>query len=168
MSEATPTPPADPAAQSDPPKPTLPAQAPPAALPQQPASATDWEAEAKKWEKRAKENFEKASKLDKIEEASKTEAQKLQDRLNVVEQEGKDGVVSAFREAAVTFGGIKPEDAAKFLTGTDAETLKDQAARLVELYGSQATPGHVPGEGNAPMSLNGDALEQSLRAAVGA
>lgn len=152
---------AAPAAQPEPPKPT-----PPATPPATPAAATDWEAEAKKWEKRAKENFEKANKLDEIESASKTEAQKLQDRLNAAEQEGKDGIVAAFREAAITFGGIKSEDANTFLTGTDVDTLKQQAARLAEL--SKSTPGHVPGEGTAPLALNSNGLEQALRKAVGA
>jgi hypothetical protein len=165
MSDTANTPPATPSAQTEPPKPTPPASTPPAATPPA-AQQTDWETEAKKWEKRAKENFEKAQKLDQIEVAAKSDMEKLQDKLNATEQEGKDGIVSAFREAAVTFGGIKLEDAETFLTGTDVDTLKKQAARLAEF--SNNIPGHVPGEGSTPPALNSDALEQSLRAAVGA
>ena len=90
----------------------------------------------------------------------------MQDRLNQVETYSKQRVIYAFREAAITFGGIDQERAELFLTGADVDTLKRQAAQLAA--DSQSKPGHVPGEGNTPMALNGDPLEQALRAAVGA
>jgi hypothetical protein len=57
--------------------------APPA--PAAPAQETDWKAEARKWESRAKENSEATKRLAEIEEASKSEAQKLADRAAAAE-----------------------------------------------------------------------------------
>ena len=60
----------------------------PAEQPEQQAPEPDWKAEydklkahARKWEDRAKENYEARQRLDEIEEASKTEAQKQADAL---------------------------------------------------------------------------------------
>lgn len=70
----------------------------PAEQPEQqaPAQEPDWKAEydrlkahARKWEDRAKENYEARQRLDEIEEASKTEAQKQADGLARAEARAK-------------------------------------------------------------------------------
>jgi len=64
-------------------EPTNTPAAPPA--PAAPAQETDWKVEARKWESRAKENSEATKRLAEIEEASKSEAQKLADRAAAAE-----------------------------------------------------------------------------------
>lgn len=127
---------------------------------------TDWKVEAQKWEKRAKENFEKAKKFDEFEEASKSEAQKLAERLAKAEADATSAQADALRYRAAAKYGISDEDASLFLTGSDAETLERQAARLAASVSQ--TPGHVGAEGRIPSTpLNGDGLEQALRAKLG-
>lgn len=48
---------------------------------------TDWKSEARKWEKRAKENADKAKKYDDIEDANKSELDKLKEEKSKLEQE---------------------------------------------------------------------------------
>jgi HK97 family phage major capsid protein len=85
---------------------------------------------------RAKE-LEKAlnaatTKLGEIERANESTLEKAQREAQEAREALPAGITAAFRDAAVTFGGIAEEDAELFLTGTDVETLKKQAARLVE------------------------------------
>jgi hypothetical protein len=142
--------------------------APPAPA-QEPAGEdkTDWKAEARKWEARSKENADKAKRLDEVEEAGKSEAQKLADRLAKSEAEASSAKAEALRFRIAAKYGINDEDAALFLTGTDEQTVERQAARLAESV--TQTPGHVPAEGRTPAAaaLNGDGLEQALRAKLG-
>lgn len=144
--------------------------APPAPA-QEPAKSEpaeiDWKAEARKWEARSKENAEKARRFDEVEEASKTEAQKLADRLAKAETEAQKAQADALRFRVAAKYGISDEDAALFLTGSDEETVERQAARLAASV--TQTPGHVPAEGRTPATtaLNGDGLEQALRAKLG-
>ncbi|MDX3555290.1 hypothetical protein PV729_26585 [Streptomyces europaeiscabiei] len=129
MSTPTP-PPADPGGtpQAPPPAPEPPQQA------AQPAE-TDWRAEAKKWEARAKENKGAADRLTQLEEANKTEAQKLADRAAKAEGERDGAKAEALRWRIAARNGISDEDAEIFLTGTTEEALSRQAERLVALRG---------------------------------
>lgn len=52
-----------------------------------PAQETDWKEMARKWEARAKENKAAADRLNEIEEASKSEQQKLQEKFDAVSRE---------------------------------------------------------------------------------
>ena len=108
------------------------------------------------------------AKLTEIERANETEAQRLQREAQEAREALPKGIAEAFREAAVTFGGISAEDAELFLTGTDKDVLAKQAARLVQ----QRTPtSPLPdptqgGKGESP-ALNSDGLEQALKAKLG-
>lgn len=86
---------------------------------------------ARTWEKRAKENADAAKKLADIEEASKTEAQKLQDRLAAAENELTEHRVNAIRARAARDAGLD-SDMAEFLTATEAETALTQAKALAK------------------------------------
>lgn len=93
-------------------------------------------------EREARKTAEKAAadaaaRIKEFEDRDKTELQKAQDAA----AEADKRAVDAWREALTTAHGISEEDAAVFLTGTDADTLKRQAARLVELRGDQAPAG---------------------------
>lgn len=86
---------------------------------------------ARTWEKRAKENADAAKKLADIEEASKTEAQKLQDRLAATEKELTEHRVRDIRARAAREAGLDA-DMAEFLTASDAESALTQAKALAK------------------------------------
>lgn len=69
------------------PPPAPPAGDPPSNDPPDGGESTDWKSEARKWEARAKENKNAAARLAELEEANKTEAQKIADRATKAEQE---------------------------------------------------------------------------------
>lgn len=120
---------------------------------------------------RAKE-LEKAlnvatAKLGEIERANETEAQRLQREAQEAREALPAGITAAFRDAAVTFGGIPAEDAELFLTGTDVDTLKKQAARLVERTPASPMPDLSQGGKGSSLALNSDGLEEALKAKLG-
>jgi hypothetical protein len=82
--------------------------------------------------------------IDAINQANESAVEKAQREAQEAVQNAAAATVTAFREAAVKFGGITAEDAELFLTGTDAETLTKQAARLVERTSTGTTPGPRP------------------------
>lgn len=86
---------------------------------------------ARTWEKRAKENSDAAKKLADIEEANKTEAQKLQDKLAAAEKELSEHRVRDIRARAAKDAGLDA-DMAEFLTATEPETALAQAKTLAK------------------------------------
>lgn len=170
MSESTPTPtsPTEGDGQQPDARPTQ-EPAPKPTPPPEKSDDTDWVAEAKKWEKRAKENVEKARRLDELEEANKTEAQRLTDALNAAQQQAEKAQAEALRYRIAAKHSINDADAELFLTGTDVDTLERQAARLAEQT-TQARPprGYVPAEGSAPATpLNSNGLEDAIKSKLG-
>lgn len=149
---APPTPPATPPA---PPEGVQPQPPAPPAPPE-----TDWKAEARKWETRAKENAGAAAQLAKIEEASKTEAEKLAERASKAEQTAATAQAEALRWRTAAKHGISDEDAEIFLTGTTEETLTRQAERLATLRAPQGTPAAVapPGQQTPVTALRPGAM----------
>lgn len=140
MSEPTePAPSTDPAA-TDPPTPTAPATPEP----------KDWQAEAEKWQKlsrqneaRAKENALAAKRLTEIEDAAKTEAEKLAEKLTAAEDRAKAATamaVAARIEAMATGRLADPQDAvdalgSDFLDGAgkvDGPAIEAALADLLE------------------------------------
>ncbi|MEU1421479.1 hypothetical protein [Kitasatospora sp. NPDC005751] len=94
---STPTP-------TEPPVPT-PVPGPPPSAPPAPPEPKDWEAEAAKWkalsrenETRAKANADAAKRLAELEEAQKSDAEKLADRLKAAE----DRATAAARQAVAS------------------------------------------------------------------
>ena len=109
------------------------------------------------------------ARLTEIERSTETETQRLQRETQEARDALPAGITSAFRDAAVTFGGIPAEDAELFLTGSDVDTLKKQAARLVERITPTAgpKPDLTQGGSGAPLALNSDGLEEALRSKLG-
>lgn len=122
----TPTTPADPA------QPPAPAQAPPEAPPAAPEEKPepDWKAESRKWESRAKENLEKAKQYDALEEAKKTEQQRLEERAAKAEQDHQAAQTEAARLRVALEKGLTPAQA-KRLVGTTEEELSADADELL-------------------------------------
>ena len=99
----------------------------------------------------------KATKLDEIEQANQTEAEKAAKRIAELEAD----LSSTRREStrlkiAADHGITDADDISLFLTGNDEETLTKQAKRLADRTAEQKKQGnHVPNEGNNPSSSDG-------------
>lgn len=139
----------------------------------EPARAdVDWKAEARKWEKRAKENAEAAKRLAEIEEAQKSEAERVAERIAKAEQATRDAEARALRREIALEHGLSKEDAVLLDAVSDEDAMRRLAARLAEQAAERgnhiSTNGaYVPAEGKTPPALNSNQLEQSLRKALG-
>lgn len=103
-----------------------------------------WKEKAREQEKRAKANADAAARLAEIEEAQKTEAQKLAEARDAALSEAQAAKAEAMRLRIATKFGISEDDADTFLTGSDEETLTKQAERLSKLAQPAEDKG-VPG-----------------------
>ena len=140
-----------------------------------PAQETDWQAEARKWEKRAKENKSAADKLAEIEESKKTEIQKAMERAEQAEQRINELEREKTRLSVIASHGI-PEDYQDLIKGTSEEELAASAEKVKSLiesaaqkHGAEQASYVIPSEGGSPASLplNGDGIEASLKKALG-
>lgn len=92
----------------------------------------------------------KAERLDQLEAANKTEAEKVAERFAALEAENARIRSEALRSRIQAKHGISDEDAALFLTGTDEDTLTAQARRLAEREADRKKRGNVaPKEGGS-------------------
>lgn len=130
--------------------------------PETPEKEVDWKAEAEKWkalsrknEDNAKANAEKASRLDEIEEASKSELEKAQARAEAAEMAAQEATQKALRAEIASAKGVP----AHLLTGATKEELEAAADALLEFRGQKPTAtssepqgkrGEPVGEDNAP------------------
>lgn len=115
-----------------------------------------------------KEYKAKASRLDEIEEAQKSEAEKVADRLAKADAEVAgipSRVCEALRTHLIAIHEIAEEDAELFLTATDPETLLKQADRLVGQSGKRKNI--VPREGRTPNPAQIDPTREFLRSING-
>lgn len=109
-----------------------------------------WKQKAREQEKRAKENADAAKRLAEIEEAQKTEAERVADRLKALEAERDTATRDALRFKVASKFQISEEDADLFLTGADEESLTKQAQRLTEHASERKKNGNVvPKEGSS-------------------
>ncbi|MBD1541028.1 DUF4355 domain-containing protein [Arthrobacter sp. IA7] len=143
------------------------------AAPAASAQETDWKVEARKWEARAKENNRAAEELRKIEDSKKSEIERIQERATTAEQRAAQLEQERTRLSVIAAEGI-PADYHDLVVGSDEESLKASAAKVKRLIGAAATQEAnsasyvIPSEGNSPnLALNSDALEESLRRALG-
>jgi hypothetical protein len=101
----------------------------------------DWQAEAEKWkalarkhEANAKANAGAAAKLATLEEADKTEIQKLTDRVTLAEKRAEEAETKALRAEVAGSMGLTAAQA-KRLVGSTEEELRADAAELLESFG---------------------------------
>lgn len=90
---------------------------------------TDWKAEARKWEARAKENKDAATRLKELEDAQKSEEQRLKDRIAELETAS----LEAARLRVALRKGLT-ETQAKRLVGTTDEELEADADELLASF----------------------------------
>lgn len=117
--------------------------------PVEPAQAeTDWKAESRKWEARAKENATAAAQLKAIEDAAKTEAERLAERANQAEQRAAALELDAIRATVALDKGLTAAQA-KRLVGSTAEELSADADQLLIDIGNPAPrkPAADPSQG---------------------
>lgn len=156
MTDPTASQPTPDPAPTPPPAPAQPPAAAPAPAPAQdppPTPGTDWKAEARKWEKLAKTNSDAATKLQELEDAKKTDEQKLADELQKLKAEGATSKTQLLRlevaldKAPDDMPKAKVVSLAKRLTGSTKEELEADAKELFADFGGQ-TP--EPGEDPPP------------------
>lgn len=100
----------------------------------------------------------KAARLDEIEQANQTEAEKAAARVAELEAELNNTRRDSLRLKIASAHGITDaDDIDLFLTGTDEETLTKQAKRLSERIADRKKTHVVPGEGKTPNVNSGDA-----------
>lgn len=108
-------------------------------------------AESAKYRTEAKANADAAKRLAEIEEANKTEAQKVADRLAAAEKDAADARREALKFKIASKFSIGDEDADLFLTGSDEASLTKQAERLSAREVDRKKQGNVvPKEGATP------------------
>lgn len=102
----------------------------PAAEQPKPTETVDfWKQKAREQEARAKSNATAAQRLAEIEDAQKTEQQRLADRQAAIERERDEARAEGLRYKAAATHGIS-EDYFDLLGSGDAETISDRAERV--------------------------------------
>lgn len=113
-------------------------------------AATDLNAEVEKWkalarknEARAKENADKARRLDEVEKANMSELEKAQARLAELEQESSANALKALRATIAAEAGVP----ATLLNGADEDSLRESAQALIAFKGTSPKAPTPDGQG---------------------
>lgn len=146
-----------------------------------------WKSKAREQEKRAKENAAAAKRVKEIEDASKSEQERAAERATAAEQRAQElgaKYSGLLKQQAISDAASKAQavsvkaviamvadqvDVAEDGTVTGADdAIKALMKSEPELF--KTTPGGTrdAAAGRTPVALNSDALEDSLRRAVGA
>lgn len=166
MSELTPTP-------QDPATTPAPVEAPTAQEAEPKTFDADYVAklrqEAAKYRTEAKANADAAKRLAEIEEAQKTEAQKLADRLAAAEAKAQAAEVKALRSEIAQAKGVP----AALLTGSTEDELNAAADALLAFRGEAPRTPHAPsaaGQGNVgnPVGTGIQDIDTQIQAAQAA
>lgn len=115
-------------------------EAPPAEEParesEQKVEETDWKAEARKWEQRAKENKTAAERLKELEDAKKSEQERITEQLEAAKAEGSKAQQAlvrldvALEKAPEGMSIAQVRKLAKRLSGSTKEELEADADEL--------------------------------------
>lgn len=97
----------------------------------------DWKAMARKWEKRAKENSEAAARLKELEDAQKTEQERLAEQLESERSQARQSAIEAARYRAAMQHGLTP-DHLDFL-GDDPEQIEERAQKFAQLIAEKTS-----------------------------
>jgi hypothetical protein len=119
---------------------------------------------SRKWESRAKDNFEKAKQYDALEEAKKSEQQKLEERVAAAEKTAQDSARDAARLRVALDKGLTPSQAKRLVGDTEEDLAKDADEMLADLKPGRPT-GDV-GQGARGTETAPD-MNQQIRAALG-
>ena len=125
-----------------------------------------WTQKAREQEKRAKDNATAAQRLAEIEDAQKSESEKVAERLAKADAEVAtvpNKVADALREHLVALHEIDKDDAELFLTATEPELLLKQVTRLVGQSDKRKKTNVVPREGQTSSSSGDDEVREFAR-----
>lgn len=120
--------------------------------------------EAAKYRTEAKANAEAAKRLTEIEEAQKTEAQKLADRLAEAERKAQAAELKALRSDVAQAKGVP----AGLLTGSTEEELNASADMLLAFRGEAPKAPAAPpaaGQGNVGQPVGATDIDTQIKAA---
>lgn len=124
---------------------------------------TDWKSMSRKWERLAKSNSEKAKSFDEIQEASKTELQRAQEKAKRAEDELAE--LKAKAELAETRAKVAKDTGvpAELISGDDEESMR-AFAEAVAKWGkpSSAPRTRKPGSFSADAGDGRDAAKREL------
>lgn len=111
----------------------------------------------------------KAAKLDEIEQANKSEAERLAEEVSTAKAEADAARAELLRyRVAADHGITDAEDIALFLTGSDEDTLKRQAERLAARNAEQGKPRSPRPDPNQGRTSSGTAsTADQFAAAIG-
>lgn len=116
----------------------------------EPETEPDWKAESRKWETRAKENkakldeaTPKLTEYDRLVEASKSDAERLQEAAEAAKAEAQTAREETIRLRVAIKHGISDADLDLLGSGTE-EQLDARAARLAALNAAAGQPGARP------------------------
>lgn len=98
---------------------------------------------------RTKTAEEKARKYDQLEDAKKTESQRLTERATAAEKKAQEAELRALRLEVAADKGLKPAQA-KRLVGTTKEELEADADELLETFGQANDDGKGKPPGGRP------------------
>jgi hypothetical protein len=106
------------------------------------AEVEKWKAMARKNEQRAKDNADAADKLSKIEDANKTELEKLTERAAAAEQRAAQIELASIRNEIALEKGLTPSQAKRLIGGTREDLAADADDLLADL--KQSKPSVAP------------------------
>ncbi|WP_373578617.1 hypothetical protein [Parafannyhessea umbonata] len=127
------------------------------------ADTTDWKAMARKWEARSKENAGKAKAYDELQEQSKSELQKAQEKAKRAEDELAE--LKAKAELAETRARVAKESGvpAELIFGADEGEMEANAKALAAWGKPSSAPRtHKPGSFSADAGDGRDAAKREL------
>jgi len=137
------------------------------------AKITKANSEAAALRKRLKEAEEKAARLDEIENASKSEAERFAERIAAAERAAADAEQRALRVEVAAAAGLTPAQA-KRLVGSTREELEADAADLLATFtppDPQTPPkvdlGQGTRSGMSGQPLDSDPLLNDLKSKLG-
>lgn len=138
---------------------------------------TDWRARARQWEERSKANHARlqeleplAKKAQELEDAAKSDLQKLQEKFEA--EASRANLLEAEKERLAVIADHQiPKEFQDLVQGKDADSLSASAEKvraLIEKSNDQKPSYVVAAEGGAPaLALNGDGIESALKNALG-
>ena len=135
--------------------------APETAVVEPPAASDEvekWKALARKNEARAKENAEKAKRLDELEDANRSELEKLQAQLASAQKSAAEAEAARLRASIAAKHGV-PE---ALLTGSNEEALEEAASALLAFKGTPPSTPSSDGQGKQGDPVS-DAVKQLTR-----
>jgi hypothetical protein len=103
----------------------------------------------------------KANRLDQLEEATKSEAERATDRIAAETARADAAEAALIRYEVATEQGV-PANAMKFLTGTTRQEIEASAKDVLELIGEAAkprTPKPDPNQGRTPLEATSPASQ---------